>query len=85
MIVFQHYRRIAYHIACQVGDADTAGKRPVYGKIKDTPPRGRQAIDVAWLLAGAFGRRACRAKTKHQYYQTSFRHRVNCAQKGRRP
>jgi hypothetical protein len=84
MIVFQDHRSAACHIACQVGDADTAGKRPVYGKIKDTPPRGRQAIDIACLLAGAFGRRACRAKTKHQYYQTSFRHRVNRAQKGRR-
>ncbi len=85
MIVFQYHRRVAGNIACQVGDVDTASKRPIDGKIKDTPPRVRQAIDMACLLAGAFGRRACRAKTKHQHYQTSFRHRVNSAHKKRRP
>jgi len=41
----------------------TNDSRPTYGKIKIVPPRGRQAIDTAGLLAGAsVGARAARRR-----------------------
>ena len=41
----------------------TSGSRPTYSKIKIVPPRGRQAIDTACLLAGtSVGARAARRR-----------------------
>jgi hypothetical protein len=84
MIAFTHLCSLARVGVRQVREGTSARKRPVYGKIKDTPPVAGQAIDMACPPTGAFGRRACRAKTKRQHFQSCFRHRVEIAHEGRR-
>ena len=46
--------------------------RPTYGKIKIVPPRGRQAIGAAGLLAGAsVGARAARKRKTNRFSTVS--------------
>jgi hypothetical protein len=46
--------------------------RPTYGKIKIVPPRGRQAIGTAGLLAGAsVGARAARRRKTNKFSTVS--------------
>ena len=46
--------------------------RPTYGKIKIVPPRGRQAIGTAGLLAGAsVGARAARRQKTNKFSTVS--------------
>jgi len=50
----------------------TSDSRPTYGKIKVVPPRGRQAIGTAGLLAGtSVGARAARRRKTNKFSTVS--------------
>lgn len=53
-------------ISFRVGRIAHQDSRPTYGKIKFAPPHRRQAIGMAWLLAGAsVGARAARSQKRN--------------------
>ncbi len=59
-------------ISFGVGRIAHQDSRPTYGKIKIVPPRGRQAIGTAGLLAGAsVGARAARRRKTNRFSTVS--------------
>ena len=59
-------------ISFKIGRIAYQERRPAYGKIKIVPPRGRQAIGTAGLLAGAsVGARAARRRKTNKFSTVS--------------